>query len=180
MSSIDTFDFIDKPLLRENIDSIQNDVVNFGALLMLSKEKATRNCIRKTIVIYTASIIEALLLWKLNKEISSGNIDLKNESVELKDIGVSIPLRFEDGYAIAIARKIKGVKKIEKIDFKKRIDMCERKKIIGKDLVEKLHKTRALRNKLHIDGSTKVRKNYSQKDLDFVFIVQEEVMQAIT
>ena len=58
--------------------------------------------------------------------------------------------------------------------------MCERKKIIGKDLVEKLHKTRALRNKLHIDGSTKVRKNYSQKDLDFVFIVQEEVMQAIT
>ena len=65
-------------------------------------------------------LLKPLLLWKLNKEISSGNIDLKNESVELKDIGVSIPLRFEDGYAIAIARKIKGVKKIEKIDFKKK------------------------------------------------------------
>ena len=65
MSSIDTFDFIDKPLLRESIDSIQNDVVNFGALLMLSKEKATRNCIRKTIVIYTASIIEAIAFMEI-------------------------------------------------------------------------------------------------------------------
>ena len=174
-----TIDFIDSSLLKENIKSIQNDILGLGILsAILPEEDTTNDCIRKTITIYTVSIIEALLLWKLNKEINAGNIALRNEW-ELRDIGVSIPLKSKDGNEIVIAEKIKEVRKIEKINFKGRIDLCERHKIIKEELIEKLHEARTMRNKLHIDGSKKVRKKYLQKDVDFISAVREETIKAV-
>ena len=174
-----TIDFIDSNLLKENIKSVRDDTLGLAALLAILPEEDTINdCIRKTMIIYTTSIIEALLLWKLNKEINAGNIALRDEW-ELKDIGASIPLKSKDGNAIVIAEKIRKVRTIEKINFKGRIDLCERHKIIREDLIEKLHEARNMRNKLHIDGSEKVRKKYSQKDVDFIFAVQEETRKAV-
>ena len=174
-----TIDFIDSDLLKENIKSIQNDILGLGILsAILPEEDTTNDCIRKTIIIYTTSIIEALLLWKLNKEIGAGNIALRDEW-KLKDIGVSIPLTSKEGNDIVIAEKIKEVRKIEKINFKGRIDLCERHKIIKGELIEKLHEVRTMRNKLHIDGSEKVKKKYSQKDMNFIFAVQEETIKAV-
>ena len=174
-----TLDFIDSHLLRENIKSIQDDAVGLATLsATLPEEDTTGDCIRKTMIIYTVSIIEALLLWKLNKETRAGNIALRNEW-KLKDIGASIPLTSKEGNDIVIAEKIKEVRKIEKINFKGRIDLCERHKIIKKELIEKLHEARTMRNKLHIDGSEKVRKKYSQKDVDFIFAIQEETRKAV-
>ena len=172
------FDFISSPLLRKNIESIQNDVFNLGMLLKQSKEKETRNCIRKTVVIYTVSIIEALLLWKLNEEIKKGNIAVKNRWY-LRDIGVSVPLKSKQGNDIAIAEKIKDERTIEKIDFKRRIDLCELNAILKEPLIKKLHKARELRNKLHIDGIHAIRKDYSNKDIDFSQSVLDETRKAV-
>lgn len=174
-----TIDFIDSNLLKENIKSIRDDALGLATLsATLPEGDAIKDCIRKTIIIYTTSIIEALLLWKLNKEIDAGNIALRNEW-KLKDIGASIPLTSKDGNDIVIAEKIKEVRKIEKINFKGRIDLCERHKIIKEELIEKLHEARNMRNKLHIDGSEKVRKAYSQKDVGFILAVQEETRKAV-
>ena len=120
-----------------------------------------------------------LLLWKLNKEIDAGNIVLKNER-SLKDIGVSIPLKSKNDNDIVIAEKIKKkARKIEKLNFKERIDLCKRHEIIEEELSKDLHKARNMRNKLHIDGSKKVRKKYSQKDVDFILTTQEETRKAV-
>ena len=172
------FDFVDSILLRKNIESIQYDVLRLGVLLDSSQEDAVKNCIRKTIVIYTASIIEALLLWKLNKEIAVGKVEIRDRW-RLKDIGCSVPLKSKDGNDIAIAEKVREVHTIEEVDFKRRIDLSERHGIIAGALIEKLHEVRNVRNKLHIDGLEEVRKNYEREDVDFVFTVLEEAVKLI-
>ena len=181
------FDFIDKPLLRGNIESVHSDVLRLGTLLDSLQENAIENCVRKTIVIYTASIIEAisqrnirfaLLLWKLNKEIAAGNLEIWDEW-QLKDIGCTVPLKSDPGNDIVIAEKIREERMIEGVDFKRRIDLSDRHGVIAGELVEKLHEVRSARNKLHIDGLEEVRKNYDQGDVDFVFAVLREVAEAV-
>ena len=172
------FDFIDSPLLRKNVESIQGDVLRLGVLLDSLQEYAVENCIRKTIVVYTASIIEALLLWKLNREISAGRAEIRDR-LRLKDIGCFVPLKSEDGNDIAIAEKIREVRTIEEVDFKRRIDLSERHGIIEGELIKKLHEVRNVRNKLHIDGLEEVKKSYEQEDIDFVFTVLEETIKAV-
>ena len=175
---MDKFDFIDIPLLRRNIENVQDDISALGTLLSSPEKETTKECIRKTIVIYTASIIEAILLWKLRKELGNGKVVLKDAFI-YKEID-SVSLQVASGNDVVIAEKVKEVRDLGKMDFVRRIDVCEKYGIIkNKKLIKKLHKTRDLRNKVHIDEVKKVKKNHSQKELDFIFAALEETIQAI-
>ena len=176
-----SFGFVSDSRLRKNIESIYNDVLDLGTLLTQTKGRAIKNCIRKTIVMYTGSIIEALLLWKLNEEIKKGNLDIKNER-RFNDIGlaVSTKIKSENGNTIAIVERIENERKIEKIDFNERIKLCKENNIIQDSLlIEELHKARKLRNKIHIDGLKEVKKAYNKNDLNFVFQVLGKTIHAV-
>ena len=156
---------------------IYGDIFELGTMLEYQKDLKIKNCLRKTMVIYAVSIIEALLLWKMNKKIKSGDMKLKHKT-EIKEIA-STSMRTSGGGTIIMAKKVKKIRKVEEIDFKRRIDLCERNIVLGKELIDKLHKARELRNKLHIDGLRKVRKNYYKRDLDFILDTLQEVERAI-
>ena len=64
------FSFIDNPVLRENIEGVSVDIFALKMIASLT-DRETRNCIRKTVIIYTASIIEAITLWKIQKEVGT-------------------------------------------------------------------------------------------------------------
>ena len=127
---------------------------------------------------YTASIIEALLLWKPKKEMGNGKVELKNEYI-YKEV-VSIPIRTERNAELLVVERVHEKRKIDKMDFVRRIDICEKYNIIkNKNLLKELHKVRNLRNEIHIGGLKIVEKKYSLKDLRFVFDTLEQTIKSI-
>lgn len=76
--------------------------------------------LRKTIVIHTASIIEALLLWKLKQVINKKEVELSNE---WKYINVKILHKISSSEEIIGAKRKKETRKIDRLDFNRIIKM---------------------------------------------------------
>ena len=72
------FSFIKEEVLRENIENVYNDVLELLPMITYTKPQI-ENCLRKAIIIHTASIIEALLFWKIKKELGTEKVVLSNE-----------------------------------------------------------------------------------------------------
>ena len=66
---MDRINFIDDLLLRDRIENVLDDILNLEGLIDEQEKSDMQSCLRKTVIIYTASVIEALLAWKLKKEI---------------------------------------------------------------------------------------------------------------
>ena len=117
--------------------------------------------------------IEALLLWKLKEEITSGTVALSNEwkYSDLKKFYET------DEFELIAGKRKREIKKIGDLDFNRMIDVCEKYRAVrSKKLVADLHKVRKLRNELHIGGIATIRKIYTQNDLKFVFDTLEKTM----
>ena len=172
------FIFVDNVVLRKNIEGVYTDTIELGIILGYQKRAEVESVLRKTIIIYTASIIEALLLWKLKKEIGGGKVELKNEYTYKKV--VSIPVRTEKDTELLVVEKVCEKREIDKMDFVRRIDVCEKYAIIkGKELLKKLHTVRNIRNEIHIGGLAVAEKKYSLKEVRFVFDTLEQVIKSI-
>jgi len=86
-------------------------------------------------------------------------------------------------YQISDAEKIvlgKDVTTVEQIKFSKLNladinTLCKENGIITDSIFKKVNKVRELRNKLHIGTLTVIEKDYSKKDLEFVFSVAREI-----
>lgn len=122
---------------------------------------------RKTIVIHTASIIEALLLWKLKQKIKNDEIEL-NDEWKYFDIKILCPSN-EIGHEIIAGKRKKETKQVDRLDFIRIIDLCLKHKIIRKQFSKDVHDVRKLRNRLHIGGLKKMEKKYTHNDLNSVF-----------
>ena len=171
-----SIDFIDDRLLREKMEDVRNDVSDLGMLLEIQDKERIKRCIRKTIIIYTASIIEALLLWKLRKGVASDRITLSNEwkYLDLKKFYET------DEFELIAGKRKQEVKKINDLDFNRLIDVCEKYQVVkSAKLIKDLHKVRKMRNELHIGGITTTRKIYTQNNLEFVFDVLEKTILSI-
>ena len=74
----------------------------------------------------------------------------------------------------------KEKKQINKLDFMRIIDYCDKYKIVTKKFSEEIHNVRELRNRLHIGGLSKVEKEYTKKDLKFVFGVAKKIKALVS
>ncbi len=167
------FDFVDDPPLRERVEGVRNDVATLGVLLREQNKPEVKSCLRKTMIIYIASIIEALLLWKLKKEIASDKVVLSSEwkYLDLKKFYKT------DEFELIAGKRKQEVKKIDDLDFNRAIDVCEKHRAVKSTrLIKDLHKVRKLRNELHIGGIAAIRKTYTRNDLTFVFDTLEKTM----
>ncbi|KKU80680.1 MAG: hypothetical protein UY07_C0036G0007 [Parcubacteria group bacterium GW2011_GWA1_47_8] len=174
MPKASNFPFITDDVLRENLDIAFDHLTE---LILLSESPkynpVLKSSFRKTTIIYTASIIEAILLWFLKKKVKE--VDLKRETKRFK-IEKEI-------YQISDAEKIvlgKDVTTVEQIKFSKLNladinTLCKENGIITDSIFKKVNKVRELRNKLHIGTLTVIEKDYSKKDLEFVFSVAREI-----
>ena len=165
------FPFIDNSALRNNLDVTFQHIVELTTIAD-KYDKILSSSFRKTIIIYTASIIEALLLWKLKKIIKTAKVELSGEWVfyDIKTL-----YKIDDSEEIIGAKRRKEKKQINKLDFVRIIDLCAKYKIATEQFSEEIHKVRILRNQLHIGGLAKIEKEYTKKDLKFVFGVAKKV-----
>ena len=175
------FDFVSDKTLLSNIDQADGLILE---LLLLTdsegyKEKpALISSLRKTIIIYAATIVEALLLWKLKKACSSGEIELGDEW-NYKDPHKIVDQT--DGSEIVWLRREKVKKKLEKIDFVHLIKVCSDKSILSSEkFVQDVDQVRKLRNNLHIGGLHEVERSYTPEDLEFCFSVLENVKRSVS
>ena len=171
-----TFGFINGPSLRKNLNQVYGDITGLQASLLVEKKEDMKICLRKTIIIYIASIIEALLVWKLRESIKDDVVVLNDEWKYANIVTIHI-----DGAIEVIAGKRKKErKKIDSLDFNGVINVCNNYKIItNKNLIEELHTIRKLRNRLHIGGLQEVQKEYSEKDLNFALETMEKTIDTV-
>lgn len=170
-----SFGFIRDDVLRQNIERAFDHII---ILLTLSEsadyKEFARSSFRKTIIIHTASIIEALLLYLLKEKCDKKN--LVNEHWELKNI--------KDLHVVSSTHKIVGgdYKKISETIDPNKLNLGQigifltNQHLISEDLFKKIDKVRALRNEQHI-GTNASLKEYSKTDLEFVFSVAKEVKE---
>lgn len=174
------FSFVNDRILKKNFDIALDYIFE---LITLSKSEICKSKpvlvsnLRKSIIIHTASVIEALLLWKLKQKIKTQQVELSNE---WKYFNIKILHTINKSQQIIAGRRELEKKRLDRLDFLRIIDLCLKYKIINKSLSNKLHKTRELRNKLHIGGLKEIEKNYTNKILKSVFIAMLETEDVVS
>ena len=176
------FDFIKNDILKENI-AINMQYIIF--LYSLEREYelpgATTYSAFKTIVLYTASIIESIINYKLKELIKEGKI----ESSEIMTIEEKY-IHIADLYTFPSKEKICGVKKVKRykqlddktifLDLNKAAKRCN---LFNEQLFKKSEKLRKMRNKIHLAALTEIDNKYSQSDIDNVFEIAKDVIDRI-
>ena len=171
MQNID-FSFIKESVLRRNVEKISSDVLKLE-LLLNDASKEVVDCLRKTVVIYTASIIEALVFWKIREEIATERVTLKDEW-KYKDVKVLYAINNDS--EIIGAERNREERVIDKLDFHTMIRVGKDKDIFANVLLKDLDQVRKLRNEIHIDRLEDIVKAYSVVNVDFV---QETLLKTI-
>ena len=136
MKKVD-FSFIRGAVLQKNIESVYGDTLKLMAMIMYT-ESQVEHCLRKTIIIYTASVIEALLLWKIREYLGAEKVILHNEW-RYRDPRL---IHTADDYEIIWAKRNREERDVEKLDFNRMITLCKNKRILKENVLEKLDEVR--------------------------------------
>lgn len=173
MASRSNFDFIKDSILRQNLDQVFDHILEIITIVNSSKyTDFEKSSFRKTVVIYSSSIIEALLLYMLQKNKTEEECALsKIEFKTIKEI-----YKIDQSKLIVLGENI-SIK--EKLNFKKiNLDqinkLCKQHYLINDTLYKDIEKVRDLRNKQHL-GSLAAIDSYSKNDLRLVFDVTKKV-----
>lgn len=171
------FDFVDNLSLRNNLDVAFDHILT---LIPFSESESygvlEKSSFRKTIIIYTASIIEALLFNQVHEKCSED--DLTSYKWELENP--------KELHAIDDHNKVVGGKyvlkptklQLDKINLGIINKLLHEKKLIDDDMFERIDKVRILRNDQHF-GTHQVIKEYTKADLEFVFSVAKDVKELV-
>jgi hypothetical protein len=175
------FDFVSDTTLRSNIEEV-NDLIFELLIRSVSTDYQDKprlvSSLRKTIIIHTATIVEAVLLWKLKQFHSSNEISLDDEW-DYKDIHHIHDLSNSSEQIVWCKRKLVK-KRLDRLDFLHITRLCEKHAILrGDRLIADVNRIRELRNKLHIGGLTEIDQEYKSKDLEFCFSVLKRTKRLI-
>ena len=169
-------DFVDNPRLKRRIENVLEDVLELSGLHYAQKKSNVKSCLRKTMIIYIASVIEALLLWKLNKEVKAGRVNLDDEMKYLKPQKINETGRL----TMFIVKGKKEKRKPTDFNFSRLIDVCAKHGIIKDErVILMLHEVRKTRNEQHIGGIKAIRKKYGLFELTYAFAALEETIKAV-
>lgn len=173
------FSFVNNEILRQNIDEAFDHVIT----LLPFTESTTYNdpaksAFRKTIIIHTGSIVEALLFHIIDVKFKDEDISDFYSTWELKNKKTLYII--DDSHEIVAGEynKILGKTSKEKMNLAQIISFLKENKILGKSLHDKVDKLRLLRNDQHIGTHTSV-KSYTKVNLEEAFSVASEVKQFV-
>lgn len=168
------FAFIKDRNLRENIDIVFDHIVE---LVSLSESNQYNEVIKssfcKTIIIYTASIIEALLLYILQQKKSEEEYAQSKKSFKIEKVLYKV----DEKKRIVLGAEVEEKEKFsfKKINLGQINKLCKEKGFIKEELFKDIDSVRELRNRQHIGLLSEVDKDYTKKDLEFVFSVANKV-----
>ncbi len=173
------FPFIQNSVLKSNLDLVFEHIID---LLALSEsetyegKKTLVSSLRKTIIIHTASIIEALLLWKLKQACDKNIVALDDE---WRYINICVLWKVNHSREVIAGTRQKVKKSVDKLDFLHLTRQCLKCKIINDLEFKDIDKVRILRNKMHLGGLAELEKEYTRKDLEFCFKVAKKVKKIV-
>lgn len=171
------FDFVGNLTLRNNLDVAFDHILT---LIPFSESKSygklEKSSFRKTIIIYTASIIEALLFNQVQEKCSEDDLTSYKWGIENP----------KELYKIDDKHKIIGGDyvfkptslQLDKINLGIINKLLYEKKFISEDMFKKIDKVRILRNDQHF-GTHQVIKEYTKTDLEFVFSVAKDIKRLV-
>lgn len=176
------FIFVKNEILRENI-AIKMQYIVF--LVSLEEEYELPGAVTystfKTIIIFTASIIEALINYKLHELIKEDKIDEKK--IMSKNEKLSIVKEFQK---ISETEEICGIKKTtkikklsERIDFQELNRAAKRSKLFTETIFTKAEKIRETRNKIHPYALKEVDDKYTKNEINNIFAIASEIIERI-
>jgi len=174
MSEEANFAFVNDTILRRNLDITFAHLVELFSLSESSKYTDTlRSSFRKTVIIYTASIVEALLLWMLKQRIGEEALARRQTIFKVSKVIYDI----NPTERIVLGKDEVKVERcrFEKLNLDQVNDLCKEHGIISDSMFKDVDRVRGLRNRLHISTLAKVEEDYSKDDLEFVFSVARAV-----
>lgn len=170
------FSFVSDKILQSNLDLSFDHIVDLLALSESDQYKGKNllvSSLRKTIIIHTASIIEALLLWKFKQICKTDKVELDNE---WRYLNIKVIHLISNSEEVIAGIRRKEQKNLDRLDFLRVTDLCQKYKIIkSKKLREDIDKVRELRNRMHIGGLPELEKEYHKNDLEFCFKIAKKV-----
>ena len=171
--TVSSFPFIADSVLRQNLDdAFQHILVLLPFSESVTYDETAKSSFRKTIIIYTASIIEALLYYVVDTKLSEK--DLETSCWELTNKNVLYEV--SDSYKIIAGElklKVEQTKK-GKLNLGLINTLLKDKKILSKTLFDKIDNVRELRNSQHI-GPHRAVKAFTKDDMEVAFAVASDV-----
>lgn len=179
------FAWIDDGLLRQNIAIYMRYII---FLLNCSEEKhigTLKYSLYKNILIYTASIVEGILSYAIEKEIESGRSPKKilGKGIKYSSLAVvkdpSYTTDLEKLHIMKVIRYDKyGTK--DRIDFKDLTHAAKTAGILDEQLYERAESLRSKRNTIHLSLLTENSDDYFAKEqVDEAFNCASEVIGVI-
>lgn len=171
-----SFPFVADKVLQSNLDTAFGHIVKLVSLSLSSEYKGEPvlvSSLRKTIIIHTAAIVEALLLWRLKQFYRTSTVELPDEwrYFEIKTLHI-----INSSEEVIAGKRKKERKHIDKLDFLRITDLCWVNRIITSSALRgEIDRVRFFRNRLHIGSLTEIEKEYSKSDLEFCFGVAKKV-----
>ncbi len=173
------FPFIPKSVLRKNLDeSFEHILTLLPFTESKSYNEAAKSAFRKTIIIYTASIVEALVFYVIDTEFSDDDVREYYSTWELKDKKMLHVLDSErkivaGTYCRVLAKSGKG-----KMNLGQIIRFLKDKEILDEDLYKKVDQIRVFRNEQHIGTHSNVP-IYGKKKLEKAFSIAKDVKEFV-
>lgn len=167
-------------ILRNNLNQVFDHIL---VLLPFTESKTydsvAKSSFRKTIIIHTASIIEALLFYMLDNKFSDKDITKFYSHWKLKNEHILYTISKSHKIICGNYEKIPGnIKKKTKMNLGQIVNFLKENKLLDEKLFAKVSSVRKLRNDQHIGAHQNV-KTYSSKDLEDSFSVAREIKNFI-
>ncbi len=167
------FFFVQNNILRQNLDEAFDHIL---ALLPFTESSsynsAAKSSFRKTIIIYTASIVEALLFHLLEKKVPEH--ELVTNTWELKNKKLLHIISNDHQIVAGDYKKTEHFIDKEKLNLGQISTFLKSKQLIKKSLFKEIDEIRIMRNDQHIGSHQKV-KSYSKQELDRAFSIASSV-----
>ena len=178
MSENTNFDFIRDKILRQNLDTVFNHILTLVPFTKSNNyDDEAKSSFRKSIIISTASIVEALLFYILDKNFKDSDISEFYSNWEIKNKQVLYTVKKGEYEIIAGEyKKIQSKTTKEKMNIGQIANFLKAKNIIDKKIFDKIDKLRILRNEQHI-GTHKIIKIYSEKQLESAFSIASNIKE---
>lgn len=173
------FPFVKNEVLCQNLDEAFDHILTLLPFTeSITYNEAAKSAFRKTIIIYTALIVEALLFYIFDEEFTDAEVAEFYSIWELKNQQVLYKIDSLHEIVAGDYKKILGKTGKEKMNLGQISDFLKAKKIINPSLFIKIDVIRKLRNEQHIGTHKKVRV-YSKKDIEEAFFVARAVKEFV-
>ena len=167
------FPFVTDPVLRQNLDeAFQHILVLLPFSESVTYDETAKSSFRKTIIIYTASIIEALLYHLVDTKLTEKDIEVQTWELVNKNVLYEV----DDTHKIVAGDyklKVAQTKK-DKLNLGMIGQLLKDKGVLSKLLFDKVDWIRELRNNQHI-GPHKAVKAFTKADIERAFSIASDV-----